>query len=254
MIITTWNVNSIRARLSHVKDYLAEYSPDVLCIQESKVADDLFPVEPLEDEGYNVEIHGQKAYNGVAILSKHPMEDVFRGIPGIDPDDRRAIGCIVEDTMILNLYCPNGSEVGSDKFAYKMDWFDKLHALVQDKYPKDEKVVICGDFNITFDDRDVHDAEANREKIHCSTPERDALARILDLGYTDSFRRVPAAGELYTWWHYMRGGFPKNEGMRIDHMLLSEPAMEACSAVEIHRDERGKKSASDHAPVAATLG
>jgi len=254
MIITTWNVNSIRARVQNVKDYLAEHGPDVLCIQESKVADDQFPFELLEDEGYNIEVHGQKAYNGVAILSKHPMEDVVRGIPGVDPDDRRAMSCIVGDTMILNLYCPNGSEVGSDKFAYKLDWFEKLRAFVADRFPADEKVVICGDFNITFDDRDVHDAEANREKIHCSTPEREALGRILDLGYADGFRRFHEEGGIYTWWHYMRAGFQKDEGMRIDHMLLSAPALEACRSVDIHRDERGKKNASDHAPVAATFG
>ncbi len=254
MQIATWNVNSIRARLVQVKEWLARESPDVLCLQETKVADDAFPLEPLEDEGYNVTIFGQKAYNGVAILSKTPIEEVITGFPDDKPtDQKRVIGCIVEGVMLLNLYVVNGQEVGSEKYAFKLEWLKKVRALLDEHFVPSEKVVVTGDFNITFDDRDVYDPEGWRDKILCSKPERDALRHIMDFGLHDAYRKFHEEGAHYTWWHYRAGGFPKNHGLRIDHFLMSDAALEACTEVVIHRDVRGQKGASDHAPVVAKL-
>jgi exodeoxyribonuclease-3 len=183
MQIATWNVNSVRARLDLVLSWLGEHRPDVVCLQETKVVDELFPREPIEELGYSIELFGQKTYNGVAVLAKGRIEDVVRGFPD-DPEDaqRRVIGVTVGDVMLLNLYVVNGKEVGSDKYAFKLDWLARLRDFVQDRYDRGERVVLTGDFNITFDDRDVYDPEAWREKILCSTPERDALARLTDLG------------------------------------------------------------------------
>lgn len=254
MRIATWNVNSVRARLPRITPWLEEHGPDVLCLQETKVVDDIFPREPFEEAGYNVEVFGQKSYNGVAICAKGPIEDVVRGFPGdSDEEQKRVIGGIVGDVMILNLYVPNGSSVGSEKFAYKMDWLAKLDAFVKDRYDAGEKVVVTGDFNITFDDRDVHDPEKWHEKIHCSTEERDALARVMDFGLSDALRKHHDDAGLYTWWDLRAGAFWKDWGLRIDHFLMSDPALEACTAVEIDREQRKGKGASDHAPVIATL-
>lgn len=254
MRITTWNVNGVRARLTHVIDFLREHSPDVLCLQETKVADEKFPREPLEDEGYNVVTWGQKSYNGVAILARHPMEDAARGMPDDPPDaERRVLGCIVGDTMVLNLYVPNGQSVGSERYRYKLAWLGRLRAMLDARYPKGEKVAVVGDFNITFDDRDVYDPEALRETIHCSTPEREALRHVMDHGLEDALRKHHEEAGIYTWWHYRRGAAFKDQGLRIDHVLLSAPAVEICTGVVVHAEERRKQGASDHVPVTAVL-
>ena len=254
MNIATWNVNSIRARLDKVTSWLKEKRPDVLCLQETKVTDDLFPREPLEDEGYNIEVFGQKAYNGVAILSKHPVEDVFRGLPGDEGEtERRVIGCIVKDFMILNLYVPNGQDLGTEKYKFKLNWLQRLRSLLDEKYDTSEKVVVTGDFNITFDDRDVFDPDAMREAIHCSTPEREALKNVMDFGLEDALRKHHEEAGIYTWWHYRAGAYFKGQGLRIDHFLVSPPALDTCTGVEVDGDERAKKGSSDHAPVVASF-
>lgn len=255
MKITTWNVNSLRARLTHVVDFLREHRPDVLCLQETKVTDEQFPREPLEDEGYNIECFGQKSYNGVAVLARHRIEDVFFGLPGDSEDsERRVLGCIVEDFMLLDLYVPNGQQVGTERWRDKLDWFRRLRALLDARYSTDEKLVVVGDFNVALDDRDVHDPDAWREKILCSTPERQAMQQVLAFGLDDLLRRFTQEGGIYTWWHYSAPGRFTDEGLRIDYLLGSPPAAEICREVIVHKELRLKKSPSDHVPVTAVFG
>ncbi len=252
MKITTWNVNGLRARLAHVIDFLRDERPDVLCLQETKVVDEQLPREPLEDEGYNLETFGQKSYNGVAILARHRMEAVLRGLPGDPPDgERRVIGCNVGEFMVLNLYCPNGQAVGTDSYRRKLAWFERLRSMLDEDYRRDEKVVLLGDFNVAIEDRDVHDPEAWRGKILCSEPERTAMRRLLDWGLDDVTRRFHPEPGLYTWWHYRAGAAFKDEGLRIDYVLTSARATAACRAVTVHKDVRLKRPASDHCPVTA---
>ncbi len=254
MKITTWNVNGIRARLTHVIDFLRDQAPDVLCLQETKVQDELFPREALEDEGYNVEYFGQKGYNGVAILSRHPLEDVVRGLPD-DPADaeRRVLGANVDGYMILDLYVPNGQEVGADKYAYKLEWLRRLRAFLDSRYSAQEKVVVVGDFNVTLDDRDVHDPDWWRDKILCSKEERLAMRNVMAFGLTDLLRRHHEQPGIYTWWHYTAGAAFKDDGLRIDYVLGSPPATACCSDVIVHKDLRLAKSPSDHVPVTAVF-
>jgi exodeoxyribonuclease-3 len=254
MKITTWNVNGLRARLTHVVDFLREHEPDVLCLQETKVQDDLFPREPLEDEGYDVEFFGQKGYNGTAILSRHRLDDVVRGLPDDEPDaERRVLAATTGGLRVLNLYVPNGQEVGSDKYRFKLDWFRRLRAFLDAGYAKDEPIVVVGDFNVTQDDRDVHDPDWWRDKILCSKPERQALRNVMAFGLDDAFRVHHEEGGVYTWWHYTAGAAFKDDGLRIDYVLTSAPVTHRCRDVIVHRDLRLAKSPSDHVPVTAIL-
>jgi exodeoxyribonuclease-3 len=254
MKIVTWNVNSIRARLPRVLPWLEEHRPDVLCLQETKVADELFPREYLEDAGYNVEVYGQKTYNGVAILARHPIEEVARGFPGDpDPGQRRVLGATIAGHMILDLYVPNGQQVGTDKFRYKLEWLGRLRDFLDARYDVGERVVLTGDFNLTFDDRDVWDPELLRETIHCSTPEREAIAHVMAFGLRDALRKHHAEAGIYTWWDLRAGSFWKDQGLRIDHFLVSPSAFEACTDVRVDRESRKGKGPSDHAPVIATF-
>jgi len=254
--VATWNVNSIRARLERVVHWLEAARPDVLCIQETKCTDEQFPREPLEELGYSVETYGQRAYNGVAILSRRGLEDVVRGLDGVDDEvfGRRVIGATVGDLMLLDVYVVNGERAGSPKFEHKLEWLAHLARHVRERYDlAGEKVVVCGDFNVTFDDRDVHDPERWREKVLCSTPEREALAAVMEPGLVDAFRRFHEEPGHYTWWDYRTRGFQRGEGLRIDHFLLSEPALAACTGVEVDTRARGGEKPSDHAPVIATF-
>ncbi|MCC6669620.1 MAG: exodeoxyribonuclease III [Planctomycetes bacterium] len=254
MRIATWNVNSVRARLPRLVPWLERQRPDVLCIQETKVRDEEFPAEPLEDQGYNLVCFGQKTYNGVAILARHRIEAVVRGFPDDGEDaDRRLLGAIVGDVVFLNVYVPNGQEVGSAKYRYKLDWLARLRHFLDQSYDLGEKLVVLGDFNVTFDDRDVYDPEAWREQIHCSLAEREALRRLAEFGLHDALRELHPEAGIYTWWDHRGGAFPKDHGLRIDHLLMSPKARKACSAVFVDRDERKGKGASDHAPVVAEL-
>jgi exodeoxyribonuclease-3 len=254
MKLTTWNVNGLRARLTHVVDFLREHRPDVLCLQETKVQDEAFPKEPLEDEGYNVLRWGQKSYNGIAILSQRPVEDVFTGLPG-DPDDgeRRVLGCIAGDLMVLDLYAPNGQEVGGERYREKLDWFRRLRAFVDGKYSTAEKVALVGDFNVALEDRDVFDPDLFREQLHCSTQERAAMRQLLAFGFDDLLRKKHPEAGIYTWWNYQAGAAFKDEGLRIDYVLTTAPLTRACVDVIVHREVRTKKSPSDHVPVTAVF-
>ena len=253
MKIATWNVNSVRARLPRVVDWLEQERPDVALLQELKCLDEQFPREPLEELGYNIETFGQKTYNGVAILAKHRIEDVRRGLPGEGQDaQRRVIAAQVDDLLLVNVYVVNGEQVGSEKFGYKLEWLARLADYLA-SFDLKEKIVVGGDFNVTFDDRDVHDPEAWREKILCSTPERRALERLMAPGYADAFRRFHPEGGHYTWWDFRTRGFERGLGLRIDHFLMSPPALAACSGVTIDKRYRGGEKPSDHAPVVAEL-
>ncbi|MEM1450049.1 MAG: exodeoxyribonuclease III [Planctomycetota bacterium] len=253
MDIVTWNVNSLRARMPRVLEFLERATPDVVCLQETKVVDELFPREPLEELGYHVAIHGQKTYNGVAILSKSPIEDVTVGIPGTDHPEARVIAGVVDGVMLLNLYVVNGKEVGADKYDYKLEWMGDVAGYVAERFPMDERVVVTGDFNVTFDDRDVYDPEKWRDKILCSQPERDALARIMEPGLGDALRKHTDEAGIYTWWDFRTFGFKRGNGLRIDHFLVSPPALDACTEVVVDLEARGGEKPSDHAPVICTL-
>jgi exodeoxyribonuclease-3 len=254
MRIATWNVNSIRARLPRVLPWLEEKRPDVVLLQETKCMDDQFPREPIEELGYNIEAFGQKTYNGVAILSKSRISDVHRGLRDeVEDLEARVIGATVDDCMVLSVYVVNGQEVGAPAYTKKLEWLKRLRKLMWEKYIMTEKVVIAGDFNITFDDRDVYDPEEWREKIFCSTLEREALRRVMDCGLKDSFRKHVEDGGHYTWWDFRTRAYKQGRGLRIDHLLMSPPAWRACTAVEIDLAAREGEKPSDHAPVIATL-
>jgi exodeoxyribonuclease-3 len=254
MNIVTWNVNSVRARLERVVDWLEQNNPDVLCLQEIKCLDEQFPRQVFEDQGYRVATFGQKTYNGVAILAREPIEDVVCGLPGEAPEaQKRVIGAQVGDVLLLNLYVVNGEAVGSEKYAYKLDWMARTAKFVRERYDMSEKVVLCGDFNVTYDDRDVWDPALWKDKILCSQPERDALKRIQEPGLVDAFRHFHEEAGHYTWWDFRTRGFQRGQGLRIDHFLMSAPALAACSDVRIDTAARGGEKPSDHAPVIATL-
>lgn len=252
MKIATWNVNSVRARLPRVIDWLESQKPDVLCMQEIKCLDEQFPRETFEDMGYRVATFGQKTYNGVAILSKQNIEDVVRGLPGEAQDaQKRVIGAQIGDLLLLNLYVVNGEAVGTTKYAHKLEWMERVAEFVRQRYDMKEKVVLCGDFNVTFDDRDVYDPEKWRGKILCSDLERRALGRIGEAGLSDAFRHFEPGGGHYTWWDFRTGGFQRGHGLRIDHFLMSDAALGKCSGIEIDSRARGGEKPSDHAPVIA---
>lgn len=250
MKITTWNVNSIRSRLERALAWLDRREPDVVALQETKVVDEVFPREPFEERGYHVETFGQKTYNGVALLSKHPLQDVVRGF-GDDPDEeRRLIAATVEGVKVVDVYVPNGKEVESPKFPFKLGWLDRLSAFLADYASSDEPLLLLGDFNIAPEDRDVHDPDAWRGKVLFHPKEHEALAKIQDtLGLTDLFRQHEDGDGLFTWWDYRQLGFPRNAGLRIDLLLGTASLAGRCEAVLIERDERKGKKPSDHAPV-----
>ncbi|WP_018233162.1 exodeoxyribonuclease III [Thioalkalivibrio thiocyanodenitrificans] len=251
MKIATWNVNSLKVRLPHVLDWLSGHAPDVLALQETKLTDDAFPVDAIAEAGYRCVYAGQKTYNGVAILAKHEPADSVTDIPGLDDPQRRILAATVNGVRIINLYVVNGSEVGSEKYAYKLAWLDRVTGFIADELGRHERLVVLGDFNIAPDDRDVHDPEAWHERILCSTPEREALKRILGLGFSDCFRRFAQPAESYSWWDYRQAAFRRNLGLRID-LILSSPALtEVCTACTIDVEPRRLERPSDHAPVVA---
>lgn len=251
MKIASWNVNSLRVRLPHVLDWLASAKPDILVLQETKMTDDQFPEAAIREAGYHVVFNGQKTYNGVAVLSKVPAEEVLFDLPGLEDPQRRIVAARFGDLQVLNLYVVNGSEVGSEKFAYKLDWLEKVTAWVGEKVKQHQKFIILGDFNIAPTDRDVHNPKSWHEKILCSTPERNALKKLLGLGFSDSFRLFEQDDELWSWWDYRSGGLENNKGLRIDLVLTSDLLSEQCVASYIDKEPRTWERPSDHAPAVA---
>lgn len=251
MKIATWNVNSLKVRLPQVLDWLAAVEPAVLALQETKLQDADFPAEAIRAAGYHVVYAGQKTYNGVAVLARAEPADVHTELPGLADPQRRVLGVTVGDVRVLDLYVPNGQAVGSDKYAYKLDWLDKLATYVEAQLAAHPRLVVLGDFNIAPEDRDVHDPEAWRGQILCSEPERAAFRHLLDLGLADSFRLFEQAPASFSWWDYRQGGFRRNLGLRIDHILVSPALAGACTACGIDTAPRRLERPSDHAPVVA---
>ena len=254
MKISTWNVNSLRVRLPQVLDWLAREQPDLLALQETKTEDAQFPQEALAAAGYQAVFSGQKTYNGVAVLSRTPASDVITDLPGLDDPQRRILAVTVGAVRIVDLYVPNGSEVGSAKYAYKLDWLARVHDWLATEMRRYPQLVVLGDFNIAPEGRDVHDPEAWREKILCSTPERQAFRQWLELGLTDAFRQFEQPERSFTWWDYRMNGFRRNLGLRIDHILLSATLAASCQACRVDVEPRKLERPSDHAPVVAEFG
>jgi len=253
MKIASWNVNSLNVRLPHVLRWCDEARPDVLALQETKLEDAKFPVDALRDAGYYATFSGQKTYNGVAILAREPLADAVPGIDGFDDPQRRILSASVGGIRIVNLYVVNGQAVGSEKYAYKLDWLARVTAHLADELQRHPRMIVLGDFNIAPDDRDVHDPSAWHEQVLCSTPEREALRRILDLGFSDSFRIFHDDAGHYSWWDYRQAAFRRNLGLRIDLVLASTALRNRCRAATIDREPRTWERASDHAPVVLEL-
>ena len=253
MKIASWNVNSLNVRLPHVEQWLADATPDVLVLQETKQEDYKFPREALETAGYQVAFAGQKTYNGVAILAKQPISDVVTDIEGLDDPQRRILIGTVGDIRVVNLYVVNGQSVGSEKYAYKLDWLGKVTAHIAKELESHPNLVVLGDFNIAPDDRDVHDPIAWKDGILCSAPERDALRAMLALGLHDTFRMFHDDGGHYSWWDYRQAAFRRDMGLRIDLILASNALKARCVAATIERTPRTWERASDHAPVTLEL-
>lgn len=249
--IASWNVNSLNVRLPHVLAWCEVAQPDILALQETKLTDDRFPVEALMEAGYHSVFSGQKTYNGVAILSREPATDTVTDIDGLDDPQRRILAATIGDVRIIDLYVVNGSEVGSEKFAYKMHWLEQVTNWVSEEMQNHKKVIVLGDFNIAPEDRDVHDPEAWMDKILCSTAEREALQRMLDLGLTDTFRLFEQQEKIWSWWDYRMAAFRRNMGLRIDLVLASAALSEVCSAAYIDKEPRRQDRPSDHAPAIA---
>lgn len=250
----SWNINSIRVRLPSFLPWLKERGPDVVLLQETKVMDDQFPREEIENLNYNIATYGQKTYNGVAILSKYPIEDITRGIPGFEDDQARYIEAVVKGVRVASVYVPNGMEVGSDKYQYKLNFLKHLYTHTQELLTYDEAFLLGGDFNIAPADQDVYDPQEWYEKILCSTPEREGLRSLMYLGLTDALRALhPQEKDLYTWWDYRGGAWQNNEGLRIDHFLLSPQAADCLKEAFVDKDVRSLEKASDHAPVCCGL-
>ena len=253
MKIASWNVNSLKVRLPQLLDWLSATQPDVVCLQETKLEDHSFPQQEIEDAGYGVAFSGQKTYNGVALLARHPLGDVTCGNPHFPDPQKRLIAATAQGVRVICAYVPNGQEVGSEKFDYKLAWLAALDKWLGDELAAHPRLALAGDFNIAPDDRDVHDPKAWEGKILCSCPERDAFQRLLARGLKDSFRLFAQAEKSFSWWDYRMLGFPRNLGLRIDHVLLSDPLAERCSAAGIDREMRKRERPSDHAPVWAEL-
>ena len=252
MKIATWNVNSITARLPLVLQWLAQAQPDVLCIQESKCPDARFPVEALAELGYESVVYGQPTYNGVAFLTKHAAVDVWRGLPGDETDTQaRLIAATINGVRLINVYVPNGASVGSDKYMYKLVWLQRLRRFLDGNCERAVPVLLCGDFNVAPEDRDVHDPKAWAGSVMVSKTERKALQLVKDWGFTDIFRRYYAESGYYSWWDYRSGGFPLNRGLRIDHIWVTPSLGAHSTAVAIDRVPRGWEKPSDHTPVIA---
>jgi exodeoxyribonuclease III len=252
--LATWNVNSIRAREARLIAWLGEHQPDVLCLQETKVEDAGFPTAVLRDAGYEVAVFGQRSYNGVAIASTRPLIDVTRGLgDDVVDDEARVIAATTHGVRVVCVYVPNGQDLTSDRYPYKLAWFRRLRAYLDRTAMPDQPLALCGDMNVTPDDRDVWSPDRWQGSIHVSAPERAALAEVVGFGLTDAFRHHHGDTQAYSWWDYRGVAFWKDQGLRIDLIYLSAPLIVRCSACTIDRAARKGQDASDHAPVVAII-
>ncbi len=253
MRLATWNVNSLRVRLEQVLAWSAEARPAVLALQETKMADDVFPAEALNEAGWQVEFAGQAAYNGVAVMADGPMERLADALPGFDDEQQRLLTVKIGELILVNVYVPNGQAVGADKYAYKLDWLAALRNYLSDLLAEHDQVAVAGDFNIAPEDRDVHDPKAWEGSVLVSDQERAAFKALCDLGLTDSFRLFDQPEQSYSWWDYRQAAFRRNRGLRIDHILMSQTLAKRCKGVHIDAAPRAWPRPSDHTPVVAEI-
>lgn len=252
MRVATWNVNSVIARCEILTGWLARQTPDVACLQETKCVDDRFPASQIEELGYHLALFGQAAYNGVAVLSRQPIEIIRRGLPS-DAEDaqKRLLDIRTSGVRIINVYVPNGEKVGSAKYAFKLEWFAKLRQYLDEHCQPDDSLILCGDFNVAPEPVDVHDPMLWEGRIMFSEPERNALKHVQQWGLADLFRQHHSEAGLFTWWDYRAGAFRRNLGLRIDHVFGTRSMASRCVGVEIERTVRSLERPSDHAPVVA---
>jgi exodeoxyribonuclease-3 len=253
MKIATWNVNSLRVRLPHLLDWLAAHSPDAICLQETKCDDATFPADELKAAGYCSVHHGQRTYNGVAILSRAESSGTCRGIPEYVDAQSRVIAAEVGGVRLVSVYVPNGQRIDSDKYAYKLQWFEALTAWLRSEMAAHPRIAVMGDFNVAPEDRDVHDPAAWAGQVLFSEPERAALRKLIELGFVDAFRMFEQPERSYTWWDYRLLAFRRKMGLRIDHILLSPALAARCRSCTIDVEPRKLERPSDHAPVMCEL-
>jgi exodeoxyribonuclease III len=250
MKIAAWNVNSIRARLDRLVDWLKSAQPDVLCLQELKCADAEFPMEAVRQAGYHAAVHGQKTYNGVAILAKVEPTDVVRGLSdGVEDTHARLIAATVNGVRVVSAYVPNGQEVGSPAYEYKLKWYERLRRYLDARHKPGEPLVLGGDWNVAPDNIDVYDPAVWEGQTLFTLRERTALKELCAFGLTDTFRTLHPEVQKFSWWDYRMLAFPKNKGVRIDHLFVTAPLAERLVAADVDREARKGKQPSDHAPV-----
>ncbi|MBL0086489.1 MAG: exodeoxyribonuclease III [Ideonella sp.] len=254
MKLATWNVNSLTVRLPQLLDWLQAHQPDALVLQETKLTDDKFPQAELAAAGWRSVWFGQKTYNGVALLAREEASDVVRNIPGFADEQARVIAGTVAGIRIIGAYFPNGQAPDSDKFVYKLRWMDALHAWLRAELTAHPQLVLMGDFNIAPEDRDVFDPVAWAGQIHCTDAEREHFRGLLGLGLTDAFRQFEQPPRTWSWWDYRNLAFRKNQGLRIDHILLSQALLPRLQACQVDKAPRRNERPSDHAPVVVELG
>lgn len=249
MKIATWNVNSIKARLPRVTEWLAEFKPDVALLQETKTLDENFPALEIEELGYNIAVHGQKSYNGVAVLSKYPLEDVMCGLPGDESDEQaRYIEAVTNGVRVATIYLPNGNPAPGEKYDYKLAWMSRLYARASDLLAWEEPFVLGGDYNVCPTDMDVYDPEGWADNALCLPESRRRFRALINLGLTDAIRAFHE-GPAFSYWDYQGGAWQKGFGLRIDHLLCSPQAADRLMGADIDRTPRGKERPSDHTPV-----
>lgn len=251
--LASWNVNSLKVRLDQVLQWLERTQVDILALQETKLINEQFPVHVFQERGFYVVFSGQKTYNGVAIISKYPIEDVITDIVGFEDSQRRILAATVAGIRLINLYVPNGAAVGTDKYAYKLNWLVNVTEFIRQQLSKYPKLSVVGDFNIAPEDRDVHSPEEWVGCVLVSLEERRAFAEFLALGLKDSFRHCNQDAQLFSWWDYRAGAFRRNRGLRIDHILLSDALTAQCTESCIDSEPRKAERPSDHAPVWVSL-
>ncbi|MBX3289230.1 MAG: exodeoxyribonuclease III [Acidobacteria bacterium] len=252
MKIATWNVNSINVRLPQMFDWVERAAPDVICLQETKCVDENFPRQQIEDAGYQTAFFGQKSYNGVAILSKFPITDVQKGFTDDDDESpKRLIAATVNGVRIVNTYIPNGTELGTDKFTFKLAWLQKLRRFFDESCRLDNNVLLCGDFNVAMDEIDVWSVPAWEGKLHFTKTERAAMHYVKQWGFVDAFRQINGDKQEFSWWNYREGAWQRNRGLRIDYIWTSPFLAEKCTGCVIDSSTRSLEKPSDHAPVIA---